>query len=218
MYKRQAGNVGTFSDPQLDDSIIWHNRQFYFFVDTASGCVPGDAACTSTYGLCPDPTGALDCAGTGLSPNPDPPYYQTTSIVYDDLGVIGAAGSLVCDSPSCIDSTGSDPLFVREYANGARSSVFQPEFTTAIQVAPAFDEGGNFINPRFGPLSINVDLDPAVTGIDVSNYHLTGQTSPVGNSVYLQFPTLFLDFDAVLRPLGSAVEVGADEIAAIVAP
>jgi hypothetical protein len=141
-----------------------------------------------------------------LCPGPAP-----TTIVYDDLGVIGTAGPLVCDSESCITSTvGATPSFINPYVNGARSSVFQPEFNTAIQVAPAFDEGGNFINPRFGPLTL-IDQDGSPTGF--WNYHLmSGPTSPAGNSVYLQFPTLFLDFDGVVRPLGSAVEVGADEI------
>jgi len=56
---------------------------------------------------------------------------------------------LTCDSSSCIDSTGADPAFVRPYVNGARSSVLQPELTTAIQTPAAFDEGGNFIRPVF---------------------------------------------------------------------
>ena len=54
---------GRFSDPDLQNTIVWHNRQFFFWVDQTSGCMPGDPACTSTYGLCPDLSGALDCPG-----------------------------------------------------------------------------------------------------------------------------------------------------------
>ena len=131
-----AGNVGTFSDPtDFANNIIWQNRQFYFWVDTTSGCTPGDPACTSTYGLCPDVSGGLACPGGN-------------TVVYDDLAVIGAVGTLACDTAgACILTGGADPMFVAEYVNGARSAVFQPE-GVGIQTPAAFDEGGNFIRPE----------------------------------------------------------------------
>ncbi len=51
-------------------------------------------------------------------------------------------------------------MFVAEYVNGNRSAIFQPEVTTAIQTPAAFDEGGNFIRPNFGPLSLFDDPLP----------------------------------------------------------
>ena len=199
-----AGNVGAFSDPRLEDSIVWHNRKFFFFADLTSGCTPADPNCQSTYGLCPDlgTTPVVTCPGGN-----DP--------VYDDLGVIGAAGSLVCDSASCI--TGTDPLptplFVQAYSNGARSSIIPPVGTTAIQTAATFDEGGNFINPRFGPLSLNVDLDgDATNGVQPSDYHI-GVGSPaqnVGINVTSLSTALANDFDGDSRP--ACVDIGADEL------
>ena len=59
-----------------------------------------------------------------------------------------------------LSNISSDPEFVLEYVNGARHQIIEQEFTTAIQVQPAFDEGGNFIDVRFGPLSLG------------GNYHL----------------------------------------------
>jgi hypothetical protein len=154
-----------FSNPSVfADNIIWQNRKFFFFVDDTSGCTPADPACESTYGLCPDlnedadgnPDPIVDCAlSTAFT---DGVLLDPTSPWYDDLAVLGTTGTLACDpGASCILTLGADPRFVEEYVNGNRSAVFQTEVTTAIQAAPAFDEGGNFIRPNFGPLSLYDD-------------------------------------------------------------
>jgi hypothetical protein len=202
-----AGNVGTFSDPSpFADNIIWQNRQFFFWVDATSGCQPGDPACLSTYGLCPDLSGSLNCPGGN-------------AVVYDDLAVIGA-GTLACDpGTSCILTGGSDPAFVAEYVNGDRSSVFQPEITTAIQAPPAFDEGGNFIRPQYGPLSLYDDAttpdgDP---GVLFGDYHIDGGSPAVDNAggvdLTATYPELEDDIDGEPRPVGDGgVDIGADEV------
>jgi hypothetical protein len=189
--------VGTFSDPSaFADNIIWQNRRFFFKI--AEG-IPGDPAEPSVYGLCPDIGGAivgLDCPGN------DP--------VYDDLAVIGA-GTLECDpSASCILTGGTNPAFVEEYVNANRSAVFQPEITTAIQVPPAFDEGGNFIRPTFGPLSLyNDDMGLGIPGTLFGDYHISVGTAW---GIYLgdTFLELLLDFDNDARM--NPPDIGADEL------
>jgi hypothetical protein len=195
-----AGAVGTFSDPRLEDSIVWHNRKFFFFADTASGCLPADPNCLSTYGLCPDvsATPVLNCPGGNDGP------------VYDDLGAIGA-GTLACDSLSCIDSTGANPLFVKDYINGSRSSIIPQAGTTAIQAPAAFDEGGNFINPRFGPLSLDIPQSdaPAIT----SDYHITDVSPAQGAGIAVSSLSTALsnDFDGEART--ACPDIGADDLA-----
>jgi hypothetical protein len=195
------GITDGFSDPSVfADNIIWQNRQFFFWVDDTSGCIPGDPTCLSTYGLCPDLTGGLNCPGGNAGP------------VYDDLAVIGT-GTLACDpGASCILTGGSDPLFVAEYVNGNRSAVFQPEITTAIQVPPAFDEGGNFIRPHFGPLSLYLDDTPnnGLPGLLFGDYHISVETTPKGIYLGDAFPLLLLDFDNDARM--NPPDIGADEL------
>jgi hypothetical protein len=185
-----SASVGTFSNPvALDDNIIWQNRQFYFWVDSITGCTPGDPNCTSTFGLCPDPSGALACT--------DGPAYPQ----FSDLGVIGAAGALsgVDNLLTPVAWTGpSDPstLFLAEYFNGARSSVLQPEINTGIQTPAAFDEGGNFIRPGFGPLTL------------IGDYHILSGSAAHDAAA----SGLSTDFDLDPRPLGVNYDIGADEI------
>jgi large repetitive protein len=171
-------------------------------VDQASGCTPGDPGCTSTFGLCPDPSGALACP-TG------------NSFVFDDLAVIGTAGTLsgtfnLLTPDPWMPPGPTDPstLFVEEYFNGNSSSVSQPEITTGIQTPAAFDEGGNFIRPRFGPLAQYNDPTPndGDPGALFGDYHiLTG--SDAHNAGSSTTPATDIDGDdRTVSP-----DIGADE-------
>ncbi len=131
--------------------------------------------------------------------------------VYWDLWVTGTATQRylnprysILTSTAGYPSTNqqADPLLADAYFNGASNQVIIPEITTAIQAQPAFDEGGNFIDVRFGPLGIAGD------------YHiLTG--SPAINSGSMTqntgFTDLRRDFDGGRRPTGIQADIGADE-------
>jgi hypothetical protein len=106
----------------------------------------------------------------------------------------------------------ANPSFVAEYLNGARNSVVIPEITTSIQAAPAFDEGGNFIDVRFGPLTT---VDPA-TGLLFGDYHLLAGSPALAQGsrdVVESFALLSIDFDGQQRPNPPPArpDVGADE-------
>jgi hypothetical protein len=108
-------------------------------------------------------------------------------------------------------------LFVTEYVNGDRGqTITQPEQTTSIAATPAFDEGGNFIDVRFGPIT---RTNP-ITGLPFSNYHLAGGV--IGaidggtNSVLvvpLFVPGIAVDLDNQVRPnpASGITDIGADE-------
>jgi hypothetical protein len=178
-----ASTFETFADPELFfNNIIWQNRSFYWELDDE-----GD------FGLIPR-------------------INLGEPVVYADLGVLGTNGMLHPQSSILTDTTGygtsnisADPLFINDYFNGSRSSVVPSN--TAIQTAPAFDEGGNFIDVQFGPLTLTGDyhISPNSPAIDAVTW-----------SVVTDFAELAVDFDEGPRPEAAhEVDIGADESGAV---
>ncbi|MEN6534372.1 MAG: choice-of-anchor Q domain-containing protein [Bryobacteraceae bacterium] len=171
-----APAIGTFSNPTMRNDIVFWNRRFYFKVDTTV----------------------------------DPPAYTLVPAApaYSDLAVVGAAGSLTCTScrttqPGDAAGAYSNPLaFVTPYFNGARGTTLAlPEVTTALQAPPAFDEGGNFIRLRFGPLSL------------VGNYHLLPSSPAIDQGAAVTgIVDLLFDIDGQTRPFNAGPDLGADEV------
>lgn len=187
-----GAEYGTFSNPQLVDNVIWHNRTFHFLGDQTVD--------PPQFGLIPD-----------LTTNPGTEQYW-------DLGVVGAGAGAALNPQynllsALTDFDGSlysgtnltgDPTFVFGYNNGGRGTTVMPgETTTAFSVPLAFDEGGNFIQVRFGPLTLGD-----------SNYHI-GESSPAvdAGTVFTGFVAgSTADYDGQLRPAGAGVDIGADEV------
>ena len=69
-----------------------------------------------------------------------------------------------------------DPGFVNPVLNGPRDPTLSiPEFTT-LQTAGAFDEGGNFIQVTYGPLTLDeLTLDGTTTTSSLAPRLRTGQ-------------------------------------------
>ncbi len=187
-----------FSDANMDNNIVWHNRSFLF---NGAGTTPDpNLGGALWYGLCPAIGGdALNCgADLGAWSGVDP--------YYSDMAVLGVAGSLVCDNCIVSDLGGADPLFAAEYATGSRvPGINQPEQQT-IHTPVAFDEGGNFIRLRFGPLT---RWDPN-TGDLFGDYHLSGG-SPAIDAGTKSEPNYDIDDDQ--RPNNNS-DIGADEFCA----
>ena len=184
-----AATLGAdFSDPILDNNIIWQNRSFHW--DSSENGGQG-----------------------GLLPNVE--IGQTP--VYDDLAVLGITGSLNPRYCVLTDDTGYagpgnttlDPGFVASYVNGGPSHLVGAAGLTRIETIPAFDEGGNFIDLSMGPLTTH---DP-LTGLLFGDYHITlGSPAENAGTAVTGEPLLAIDFDGDTRPSGAQVDIGADEI------
>ncbi|MGE0081001.1 MAG: hypothetical protein AB7U81_06870 [Thiohalomonadaceae bacterium] len=168
-----AGDPG-YSNPVLGNNIVWRNRSFWYDAEA--------------NGLLPDVEGGAD-------------------EIVADLAVIGVSAMLAPQNCLLTDVTGyegagnvsADPQFVNGYFNGRRNfSVSQGEFTTNLGVAIAFDEGGNFIDVSFGPLT------------PIGDYHiLPGSPARDAGSEAFRVPR---DVDDERRLPARPLDLGADEI------
>jgi hypothetical protein len=187
-----------FSDPPvISDSIIEHNRSFYWlnFDDPATPAIE-----TGLFPAnCVAPPAGAGCDVTGIGY--DPAAHSADLAVMDGPFTVDAVYELTAQF-SLLTGDMVDTDFVNAYFNGARNNEDITEFTT-IQTAGAFDEGGNFIQVSFGPLSL---LDP-LTGA-LLDYHIgAGAAIDNGNPAN----TLSVDIDDDLRPQGAGFDIGADE-------
>jgi hypothetical protein len=142
-----------FSDPVLLNSIVWHNRTFNVVVDTNAD--------PQLMLLKPDVVGGdaplyWDMAVLGASGFLSPDFSVLTSLddttyVADPTGPVEDVVTL--NQYNTGDNLEADPLFVAEYVNGNANAIAQLELNTGIAIQPAFDEGGNFIDVRFGPIT-----------------------------------------------------------------
>ena len=200
-----AQNTGDadFSDATLEDNIVWNNRTFRF---SGLGGTPDPNTDVTPFGLCPDIDGqlGLDCSASLVGD------WQGTAAKHSDIAVLGSAGTLNCTDCIVSDLGDADPVFVAEYATGSRvPTLNQPEQQT-IHTPAAFDEGGNFIRLRFGPLT-RWDTD---SGALFGDYHIQG-ASPAIDMAGTGDPDY--DFDGDFRGSGgreSDPDIGADEFTA----
>ncbi|MEN8178804.1 MAG: hypothetical protein ABFS39_09300 [Pseudomonadota bacterium] len=217
---RRIPEGSLFSDPVLRDNIVYHNRSFYWtnFDDpataiTETGLVPA---------TCLDPTDPLN-----------DPTCDVTLVNVDeysnDLGVMSGKvetgdlldpvfSLLLVDEPVARPFSNTfitgDPGFVNAYFNESRDGFLFPEFKT-LATAGAFDEGGNFIQVAFGPLSL-VEPDAVVDNPEgpLFDYHLAAGSPAVNNGgVTPATGRLSVDFDNDPRPVDRDIsDIGADEM------
>lgn len=170
-----------FSNPLILNSIVRENRIFHWEINPnadQTNCALNTPQQTC-YGLVPN-------VAAGDAP------------VYSDLAVIGGAFQLTANysvlTPTSISPVAggnnltADPQLRCSYFNGGRDAVINMVETTAqLSTAAAFDEGGNFIDVRFGPLT----PENPVTGAPYGDARLL-DGSPANDSgqIYLGLPLI----------------------------
>ncbi|TFW32318.1 right-handed parallel beta-helix repeat-containing protein [Massilia horti] len=225
-----------FSNPSLVNNIFWQNRAF----------------CWAITGTGPGQFGLFDPTTTGQCNSASP---AGTNPVYVDLAVLGTARAgnfangytgtgvdkLTPDHSILTDLRGpggydnnhanlaKDPLLVAPYANGNRKPApFIPGFSTTIDTAATSDEGGNFIDVRYGPLTPWNCLNPdgtvkspqsAANCTLFGDYHILAGSPAVkaGLSRTALNGVPDVDFDGDRRT-ANAIDIGADQLAGSAPP
>jgi hypothetical protein len=220
-------NQNRFSNPVLANNVLWHNR-------AACWAVTGTGA--GEFGLF-DPDAAGNCTTSPFGTNP----------VFVDLAVLGTAAQgnfankyagagidkMAPDHNILSDLLGvtgydnnanrvADLLFVASYLNGGRKPMpFIPGFSTTIDTAATSDEGGNFIDVRYGPLTpwnctgaggVVKSPQNAANCPLFGDYHLTAASPAIDRGLSRTgsngVPTV--DFDGDART-ANKIDIGADE-------
>ena len=108
------------------------------------------------------------------------------------------------------NNIGGDPNFVHGYLNGPRDLTLVFAEGTVLQTAAAFDEGGNFIQVGYGPLS-QVDSASPPPGTVLFDYHIGAPSAALDAGTASNLNNwLMHDIDHQPRPNGN-VDIGADE-------
>ncbi|MEQ1564391.1 MAG: Ig-like domain-containing protein [Myxococcota bacterium] len=177
-----------FSNPILTRMVIWHNRSFSYAVN----------------GVTAELVPALDPIAVGDCP---------AGADYWDLGVLDPAFALNPTYSILTEVVGTtnaseDPAFRNEYCNGAR----ELSRVGPIGVTPAGGEGGNFIDARYGPLTLSWPV-----GAEPYNYHLGYDSAALNaralrNAGVIRIPFIRFreDIDHETRIL--PYDLGADEV------
>lgn len=169
---------GAVPDVTMENNIVWRNRSFKWV------------------------------ESTGLTP-----LIGVDAPLYWDMDVLGANAQL---TPKNSLLTQLSPTLGApdDYANPAHGNIAAgPEFEIAyhnagreivvgnavgvVETAAAFDEGGNFIDISFGPIT------------PWGNYHIKNTSPAIDQANNLVAPAIDIDKDA--RPLGAGADIGADE-------
>lgn len=206
-----------FSDPILRDSIVYHNRSFFWTnFDDPNTLVIENSLVPVTCDTPAAPAGNSNCdIGTVAS----------MDSVSRDLAVLNGIdvssvytlnprfSLLLAGTPYSTNNTfiTGDPGFVNGYFNTGRNNTLRFNEPAGLQAAAAFDEGGNFIQVAFGPLTL---VEPGTAGATLFDYHLSA-TSPAlnqgGNTP--ANGRLSVDFDNDARtPQAGQSDIGADEM------
>ncbi len=224
-----------FSDPVLRDTIVYHNRSFRW----VNYDLPGTLGIE--FSLVPMTCGNL--ANPPADASCDITSYTSMDGVSWDLGVLSGTveqsangerldprqSLLLSGTPYHASNTfiTGDPGFVNGYFNVGRDSVMLFMEPVSLTTAAAFDEGGNFIQVAFGPLSL---VQPVCVGAydPVTNYcrAQAGGNADVLFDYHLDVGSpaidaggntpangiLSVDFDNEPRPTTDVSDIGADEV------
>jgi len=197
----QIGGVAKLSgnsNPTLLNNIIWNNHSFTWSITPTDPNLPQTTALTDR--------GVWDMGVVGNSSKTALP--SSRSVVTANAG----------NDPTAIAADAAALAFVKRISFLPQTDSDQPGVlpeTTIMSTALTFDEGGNFINVNFSPLT-PWDMTLAAFGEPRADYHLrpasvainAGANRTGGNGVPLA------DIDAQVR---TCTDVGADEVTSVAA-
>ncbi|MCC6631809.1 MAG: multicopper oxidase domain-containing protein [Gammaproteobacteria bacterium] len=209
---QRAAVADVASNPQLINNIILGNRSFEWTTSTPVGGVPGagtPGAGGGTLAPAAEPFWDLD-----VEASVDAPLLAFRAV--RNILTNNASNSGYTNNPKVAGTLAAEQaLMVNPYWNCspptttgscvlADGTIHSGEFNTLLVSAAALDEGGNFIDVHYGPLTLGD-----------SNYHLTATSSAIDSGRVTPPPGVYLGADIDGNPRVGRYDIGADEYAAV---
>lgn len=188
------------TSPTLLNNIVFGNRAFTWAITPTDPNLPQTTALTDA--------GIWDMGVVGNTSHAALP--STNSVLTTGAGNSTANGAILASTTTV--------AFVKPINFLAQTDTDQPVVlpeTTILQTALTFDEGGNFINVNFSPLT-PWDIGTTTFGTLRADYHLktTSVAVNAGTNATATNGVPATDYDGEIRPNTAAnrVDVGADEV------
>jgi hypothetical protein len=240
------GTCRSYSYPLLFNDVFWQNRAFYIGVGSLGpGTLSQQNVVTLFDGF--STSTPVSQTATGQCPADSHTYYWDIGVRGDTARNNHSGGATLAPSESFLtdasdypglNNSGANPAVAHQYCNGARvppenggmgyqvppgiSDATVPNPVFSLTPAATVDEGNNWININWGPLSTTNPVTKAVLG----NYSPASSSSPTVN--YIR-PTSVLgilgftlapatDYFGNARKTNFAVDAGAVEFVSSAAP
>jgi hypothetical protein len=230
-------NCNVFSNPYLENNIVYKNRSFYFQVTSGpgSGANPGSPATTTlvptliqtSIGACPSGATYWDLGVLGQS--------RTTPVLHMNPSYSVLTPDLSNAPYNNSHNQETDPLLAHAYCNGSRANPGIPDSTPpnppfTFQAGGAEDEGGNWVDLRYGPLSLSDSSIAAGNpgyGVTIGDYRICGGSAVPAATCGSKSPAVDTgstiaapnhDIFGATRPQGAGFDIGAYEVTGIGAP
>ena len=216
-----------FSNPFLENNIIYRNRAFYFTVSpVGSGANPGvpitshlNPVLTPGAGYtCPTGADYWDLGVLGQEQGSQTLFLNPTYSVLSNTTAANGVGAEGNDLQA--HNSTANPLLVRQYCNGARQNPLIPQnngpyppFAPVIAVAGTEDESGNWVDLRYGPLSLtdsSIAFGGTGYGALLGDYRIGAGSSALDTASSQLAPNH--DIFGTKRPQGPEFDKGAHEL------
>ncbi|RQH05468.1 choice-of-anchor Q domain-containing protein [Paraburkholderia dinghuensis] len=221
-----------FSVPVLTNNVFWQNRSFYITVsgNTNPNIQQNVVTLNPTLnqagqatGYCPSGAMYWDIGAFG---DMKPSTHESGITLSPHYSIITDA----TDYPNA-NNSGANPNLISQYCNGSRvppeaknpfagyavppgiADTVLPNPMFSLQPSATPDEGNNWINMSYGPLSLSnatITVGSAGYGTPLGNYAIQS-TSPAVNAGTATGAPRY-DFFGTTRPQGARVDIGAVEL------